>query len=196
MDVPASVLKTMRNAARDDRRPSATRTTSSTCRSRSPASPARPSSGPATARAACRSTRGSSGFTPKDPGHGSFDKHRLRARRPRLRLRLADQGQRRDRDREVLPPAALRHREGLPACRTSSSAATSTRATDGRHPSRTRARHRLGRQVRRGGLARLRPAAGDLRRAARRDRARDGLHEQRRDRQQRRSRPARRSPAG
>ena len=38
-----------------------TRTTSSTCRSSSPASPAPPSSGRATPRAACRSTRGSSG---------------------------------------------------------------------------------------------------------------------------------------
>ena len=59
LDVPPSVLKTMRLAARNVVR-SATPTTSSTCRSRSPASPARPSSGPATARAACRSTRGSS----------------------------------------------------------------------------------------------------------------------------------------
>ena len=67
----------------------------------------------------------------------------------------------------------------LPTC---SSAATSTRATDGRHPSRTRARHRLGGQVRRRGVARLRPAAHDLRGAAGGHRAGHGLHEQRRER--------------
>ena len=96
------------------RSPCATPTTWSTCRSRSPASPGRPSSGRATARAACRSTPGSSASCPKDARHGSFNEHRLAARRPRLRLRLADEGQRRDRDRQVLPPAALRDQEGLP----------------------------------------------------------------------------------
>ena len=67
-------------------------------------------------------------------------------------------------------------------CPRSSSAATSTRTTDGRHPSRARPRHRLGRQVGRGRLARVRPAARRLRGAARRDRAGHGLHEQRRER--------------
>ena len=51
----------------------ATPTTWWTCRSRSPASPAPPSSGPATARAGCRSTRGSSGSSRRTRSHGSFN---------------------------------------------------------------------------------------------------------------------------
>ena len=51
---------------------------------------------------------------------------------------------------------------------------------DARDAGRAQALHRRDPAVRRGGLARLRPAADDLRRAARGDRARDGLHEQRR----------------
>ena len=136
---PASSRRCARRPASVGR-PSATPTTWSTCRSWSPASPARPSSGPATRRAACRSTPGSSASCPRIPSNGSLRRaDRLGARRARLRLRLADQGQRRDRDRQVLPPAALRDREGLPLP-TSSSAATSTRATDGRASEREPAR--------------------------------------------------------
>ena len=58
----------------------ATPTTWSTCRSRSPASPVRPSSGPATARAGCRSTRGSSGFVPEGPVPRLVQQDRLAAR--------------------------------------------------------------------------------------------------------------------
>ena len=55
-----------------DRRPSATPTTWSTCRSRSPASPARPSSASATPRAACRTRRSSSASRPRTRYNGSF----------------------------------------------------------------------------------------------------------------------------
>ena len=145
LNVQPSVLRTMRNAARERGHSSATRTTSSTCRSRSPASPG-------TAEFGVRDSKGRLpfhswfvGFVPEGSrSTGRSTSTDSTARRPRLRLRLADEGQRRDRDREVLPAAPLRDQAGLPAS-TSSSAATSTRATDGRHPSRTRdGRHPTG----------------------------------------------------
>ena len=75
-------------------------------------------------RAACRSTRGSSPSCrrtrprrQRPDGLKAVARDGLEPRRPRLRVRLADEGQRRHRDREVLPPAPLRHQEGLPELR-------------------------------------------------------------------------------
>ena len=101
MKAPASVLKVMRNAARS------TVTLRHTYNLVDMPIKVAGKSGTAefgtvTARAGCRSTRGSSGFVPKDARHGSFNGTGCADRGPRLRLRLADEGQRRDRDREVL----------------------------------------------------------------------------------------------
>ena len=67
MKVPASVAQGHAQRRAEHGHRCATPTTWSTCRSRSPASPARPSSGRATARAGCRSTRGSSGSSRRIP---------------------------------------------------------------------------------------------------------------------------------
>ena len=85
----------------------ATRTTSSSCRSWSPARPAPPSSGSATARAACRSTNWFVGFVPKHHGDGGSKAPTRSSARPGLRLRLEHGRQRGDRDGQVLPPAPL-----------------------------------------------------------------------------------------
>ena len=141
----------------------------------------RPSSGRATARAACRSTRGSSASCPKDP------RARLVRRRPtrsssslafaydsRTKGNAATEivkyylqlhfGIKKD-YRNFQPPQA---RQLLPEQLMGVIRAEPARITD------------WAGQVRRGGLARVRPPAGDLRRPARRDRPGDGLHEQRR----------------
>ncbi len=129
----------------------ATPTTSSTCRSRSPASPARPSSGPATRKGRLPYHSWFVGFVPKDPYHGSFDE-----RRDSELVVLAfayDSRTKGNAATEIVKYFLQLHYGIKKDYRNfdSSSAATSTRATDGRHPSRTRTRHRLGRQVRRRG---------------------------------------------
>ena len=132
------------------------------------------------------------GFVPKNPYKANFDEDGLGARLPRVRLRLADEGQRRHGDREGVPPAALRDQEGLPQPRPPRSRQLLPEqlgtATDARDAGRTEPLHRRDRQVRRSGLARLRPAAHDVRGAARRDRPRHGLHEQHRGGEDPRSR--------
>ena len=64
MKVSPTVLRTMRNAARNTVAPPPHVQPGGAARSRSPASPGPPNSGPATARAGCRSTPGSSGSCP------------------------------------------------------------------------------------------------------------------------------------
>ena len=73
----------------------ATPTTSSTCRSRSPASRARPSSGNRDRRGRLPYHSWFVGFDAEGPVPRLVRQDRFGARRPRVRLRLADQGQRR-----------------------------------------------------------------------------------------------------
>ena len=114
MKVPANVLKVMRNAARQHGHPAPHVQPRRAAGQGRRQVRARPNSGPATARAGCRSTRGSSGSCPRTSKQRIVRRDRFAAHRPRVRLRLADEGQRRDRDREVLPAAPLRDQEGLP----------------------------------------------------------------------------------
>ena len=100
------------------------------------------------------------GFTPEGSDRRLVRRDRLRARRPGLRLRLADHG---NAATEIVKYFFQLHYDIKKDYRISELLERGNfyqqTTTDGRHPSRTRARHRLGRQVRRGGLARVRPAA-------------------------------------
>ena len=132
MDVKPSVLRTMRNAAR------ATVTLRHTYNLVD--MPIKIAGKSGTAEFGLRDRQGRLpfhswfvGFTPGNPRTGSFDKTDFEADRPGLRLRLANHEQCRHRDREVLHAAPLRDQGRLP--QTTSNVATSTRATDGRHPS-------------------------------------------------------------
>ena len=66
-------------------------------------------------RAACRSTRGSSGSCPRTPAHGSFNEADSQLVVLAFAYDSRTKGNVGDRDREVLPPAPLRDQEGLPA---------------------------------------------------------------------------------
>ena len=135
------------------------------------------------------------GFVPKDPKKGSFSEAHLGAHLPGVRVRLAHRRQRGHRDREVLLHAPLRHQEGLPQprppragqllpeqlrCRRRRTPGQGS--TDGRDPRGFGTRDGLGEPLGRVRVARVRPPARHVRRTAGRGRPRDGLHEQPRER--------------
>ena len=139
----------------------------------------------ATARAASRSTRGSSGWVPKNPYKADFtgtdsqlvflafayDSRTVGNAATEIAkafLQFHFHIKHDFLNRDLLDP-----RQPLPE---------QLGSPDARDAGRAKPLHRCDREVRRGGLALLRPAAHDLRGAPRRVRPRDGLHEQRRGR--------------
>jgi len=103
------------------------RITSSTCRSSSQASSARPSSASAMQRAACRTIRGSSGSYQRS-AQRHFREIRIGSAGAGLRRRLPTTTRRGDRD--VLPSAPHRKQPTTTHCRNCSIAATSSAATE------------------------------------------------------------------